>query len=180
MKLVLATPLFPPDVEEQALYVKECASRLAAGAQVTVITYGRIPEPVSGVTVVAIDKSASLPIRMVRFLVALVRHSKDADHLIAENGPSVELPVLVSRLFRRTPLVFHTSDTRSVAAAQKSLIRGTLQHLVRAGAQEAISTSPLPRPAILPFDPYPTEAFESYERSWEAHMHTLNGILYHD
>ena len=48
MTLVLASPLYPPDLAEPAPYTKELARRLSTTHTVIVVAYGRLPEKVPG------------------------------------------------------------------------------------------------------------------------------------
>ena len=60
MKIVLATPLYPPDTEPTALYC-ELAKRLGQEKhhQVTIVTYGA-PRTNTWVAIIAVDKNKPL------------------------------------------------------------------------------------------------------------------------
>ena len=172
MKIVLATPLYPPDIAEPAPYVKELARRLAPDHQVTVLAYGRLPEKVPGVTIVAADKRHPLLVRLFLYTIALWRAARSADLIYAQNGPSIELPVAVVNFFLRRPLMARWGDEAAHAYAQKKFMRRTMERLAFGGAK-TVMDSPLPRPEILPLEPRPTAALAAWEESWQAHVREL-------
>jgi hypothetical protein len=178
MKIVLATPLYPPDIAEPAPYVKELAKRLTGPYAVTIVTYGRLPEPVPYAQIVAVDKRQPLAKRLVVYARALWRAAKGADIIYAQNGASVELPIALMGLFLRKPIVIHQGDVAAHQFAQKHFIYGLIERLAYARARKVVTDSPLPRPEILPLEPYPTEAFEAYEESWKKHVRILAESLH--
>jgi len=175
MRILIATSFFPPDVEEPAPYVKELAARLMqAGHRVEVVLYGCLPERVEGVSLCAIDKRAPLAMRLVRYTRALIRAMRKADCCIIENGPSVELPLLVALLFVRTPYVVHEGDPRYRHALTTA--RGPARwfaRAVRAHARDVRADTPPTRPEVLPFTPPSAEAYKEYEQAWTAHLTAL-------
>lgn len=180
MRVILATPLFPPDIGGAAPYSKELAERLAkAGHAVTVVTYGHLPEPVEGVEIIPVDKRQPLPVRLFRFASELRQAVRRADIIYAENGPSVEVPLLLTLLFSRTPLIFHIGDPAAHEYAQQHFLRRMIENLVIRRAKTVIEEKPHERPEILPFQPYPQEELDAYERSWNAHMRKLTNTFTH-
>lgn len=193
MRILLVTPLYPPDIAELAPYVKELATRLARAHAVTILTYGHLPEVITGVTIATVEKSSLLPIRLFRFLVALKKHAEHTDVIYTQNGPSVELPILLLSLISRVPLYLRIGDRVSLKNSLRSTILKKLLmhtiHRVRAvfihsgddGANGfAVTCShidpilrPDSRPEILPFSEFPKEAFARFEDSWNTHITQL-------
>lgn len=176
-KILIVTPLFPPDIGGAAAYVKELATRLSEMRHVSILAYGHLPEKVDGVSVHTVDKRLLLPIRLLLFFIKLVRHARHADTLYVENGSSVELPVLVLHYLLRTPFVLHIGDPDARQNTSRKLFRGYIHRLLRTAAKTTIETSPKTRPEILPFRPFPQEAMDTYETSWKAHMTTVDHDL---
>ncbi len=171
MRILIATPLYPPDIAPSAPYVKELALRLSKHHAVTVLAYGHIPEIIPDVSIITVSKRAPLPVRILRFAKALLQNAHNADILIIENGPSVEVPFLLTGPFVRRKKIFSISDIVAKAHAQDSFLHGATLSLARHFAHETMGTDvfPLPRPEIHPFKQYPHEAFNAYEASWEKH-----------
>ena len=179
MKIVIATPLFPPDTGALAAYVKELARRLAQTHAVTIILYGRLPEQVEGVRFVCMDKRRPLPVRIVHFFFALRRAVRDADILFAENGSSTELPAALVVLVSGTPLVLHMGDPAAREYAHRRFTRRVIERFAMRCAREVIFENPMPKPEILPFEPKPEKELGTYERSWNAHMEKLENVFNH-
>lgn len=170
MRIVIATPLYPPDTAPQAVYVKELARRLSKEHSVTIVAYGSYPEEVPGVTIIAISKRQPKLLRILAFTRALYRATRAADMLYAENGPSVELPVGLLTLMPHPRLVVHMGDTDAFARTEISLPHGQLLKGMTRRAVHVETSSPLVRPEILPFKERPVSELTAYETSWEHHL----------
>jgi hypothetical protein len=165
MRILIATPLYPPEVADAAAYAKELATKLSKEHEVRVVAYAHLPEEVSGVRMIAIDKHAPRLSRLMKFRRAFALAARDADAVLAINGASVELPVLFNR--PSAPLVFCVADKAAHARG------GFLERLAFSRARAVIQNIPPRRPEILPLDPEPTEALAAYETSWNAHLSSL-------
>ncbi|MBP9749953.1 MAG: hypothetical protein KBD21_04460 [Candidatus Pacebacteria bacterium] len=171
MRIGILTPLFPPDVEEPAPYVKELSGRLGKEHEVTVLLYGHLPESVSGVTLLAIDKRTSILRRMFAYTRTLYRLARNVEMLFVENGPSVELPALLVHLTTGTPYILHEGDPRVVVALSHSNpLRTRFARAVRTHAHAIITDSPKPRQEILPFTPRPATELATFKAEWEKHL----------
>lgn len=179
MKIVLATPLYPPDIGEPAPYAKELARRLATAHTITVVAYAHIPENVEGVRMVSVDKRKPLPIRLMAYTLALYRAAREADCIYSENGPSVELPVSIVSFLTRKPLVVHLGDRAARARTNRNLIHRAIYRIFLGRAREVIEDIPPARPEILPFTPYPAEAFAAYESAWMRHSALVEEAVSH-
>lgn len=179
MRIAIATPLYPPDIAEPAPYVKELAARLAKHHTITVVTYGRFPEEVPGVRIVDVSKQRPLPIRLPLYAFALFRESLRSDIIYAINGASVELPTGIVALLSRKPLFAHMGDRPAHARAQNDRLLGSIERFFLARVNAVVSDTPLPRPEVLPFEPYPAREQEAYEASWKNHVERLEETFAH-
>jgi hypothetical protein len=193
MRILLVTPLYPPDIAELAPYVKELATRLAPTHTVTILTYGHLPEVIAGVAINAIEKSSILPVRLFRFLIALKKHAEHTDVIYTQNGPSVELPILLFSFISHMPLYLRIGDRVSLKnSLRHTVLKKLLMHTMRRartvfihrsddGADALVETCshihsmlrPDSRPEILPFAEFPKEAFTCFEKSWDTHVTEL-------
>jgi UDP-N-acetylglucosamine:LPS N-acetylglucosamine transferase len=195
MRILLVTPLYPPDIKEPAPYVKELATRMRHSAEVTILTYGHIPEAINGVRIFSVEKSAPLPLRLIHFTRALIRTMRDVDVVYVENGPSVELPFLIATFFHRPRLVLHMHDIVPLEHGKRNTVLALLTRVIcsrvdsvachKDTAPYAPSTSrtlvhPNGRPEILPFKDKDERAFTSYEDSWRVHMDELSTLFHHE
>jgi hypothetical protein len=177
MKVVLATPLYPPDIAPPAPYIKELATRLREWHDVHIITYGHTPEVISGVTIEAVNKRRRKVPRLISFTKALYRNSKQADVLFVENGLSVELPSLLCSFILKTPIVFHIGDVSANAKSQKRFLPRLIQGLLKKRSFKTISAIPMERPEILPFGE--RVDLKPYEHSWNEHVIFINQTFLH-
>jgi hypothetical protein len=196
MKIVIISPLFPPDIAPLAVYVKELAQRLSATDVITVLAYTHIPEKIPGVRILAIGKEAPLFVRLFRFFIALMRELRHADIAFIQNGPSVEAPMLLASLFSHTKFIVRIGDAVGLTNTlhhkrTTSILYALLKRASYTMYDPKISLpysetshmgkveTPTLRPEILPFQPYPTDAFDIYERSWKLHIEALKNIISH-
>jgi glycosyl transferase family 4 len=177
MRIVLATPLYPPDVAWPAPYTKELAHRLSPAYQVTIVTYGDLPEQIEGARIIATSKRRPLPLRLLSYTLALRRAAYTADLIYAENGASVELPLLLVKLMSRVPVILHLGDERSRRRAAQGGFLRMIENAAKKHAKKIVANSPAPRPEILPFEDYPTNAMAVYEASWQRHLEELGDIF---
>ncbi len=105
MKIVLATPLYPPEIGGPATYVKELAHKLRDEHEVTIVAYASTSEKVPGTTLITVSKRRALPVRLAKFTYELWRVSRRADVVYVQNAVAAGLPAVIVRLLTRTPVV---------------------------------------------------------------------------
>lgn len=179
MKLVFATPLYPPDIAEPAPYIKELATRMAKNHEITIVTYARFPEKIPGVRIFSINKRLPLPFRLIAYTFTLLRVLRTTDIIYAENGASVEIPVGVVSFFTRRPLIMHIGDAKAHKnATEKTLLKYT-ERFAFSCAKKVFTDTPPPCPETLPFSPTPEEKITTYRTSWETHIKNLENLFQH-
>lgn len=179
MRIVLATPLYPPEIAEPAPYIKELARRLTKSHEVTIVAYARLPEAVPGLRIIAVDKRRPLPLRLAAYMRALARAARDADVLYAENGASIEMPLGLLSLFTKRLFIVHIGDPAAHARAKTKMVLRNIEKFIFSRARNVITDAPLPRPEIMPFEPFPAEKFAAYEHSWNTHIRMLEDVFTH-
>lgn len=179
MKIILATPLYPPDTEPIALYCKELAKRLAQEKhhQVTVVTYSKLPEQIPGVAIIAVDKNKPLFIRIALYTLKLWRASQKADILYIQNGASVELPTLITTMITRTPFILFSTDKNVTKQAQKNHGHHMVNQAITRRARMVITEIPHEKPEIISFSPRPERELLEYKNSWTRHLQILSEII---
>lgn len=179
MKVLVATPLYPPDIAAPAPYIKELATRMAQTHTVTIVAYGHIPEEIPGVRIVVVNKRAPIFARLLRFFWVLFIEARSADCIFAENGRSVELPLVFAATLTRTPYILHLGDPTAEARSVRGL-SGFIDRTARRYARTVLKDLPLTRPEILPLDPRPESELQAYTASWDTHLAVVNAVLTHD
>lgn len=105
MKIVLATPLYPPEVGGPATYTKELCERLGEQHDITVVAYARNGEAYGTAKLIQISKDMSLPLRLIRFTIALYSAAKGARVIYAQNAVAAGLPAVIVGMLRRIPVI---------------------------------------------------------------------------
>jgi len=177
MRVLISTPLYPPDIEPQARYVKELAIRLSDTHEVTLLTYGRIPERIPRVTIHAVPKHIPLVVRLIVYTRALWSMQKSADAIFSENGASVELPLMLVSLLSRVPIVFHEGDVCAQERNKGDVLFKTIHRLAARGAKKLTGT-PLQKPEVFRHLPFPKTAYAAYADSWQKHILKVNRLLH--
>ena len=176
MRILIATPLYPPDTAPAAQYVKELALRLSHTHTITVLAYGELPEKVAGARIISVSKKRPLAVRLFAFTQALVQEVRRADIVYLENGASVQLPAFIVSFFTHAPHILHYGDT---LAAKRRGMTDVIDRITRTRVARIVRDLPQPRPEILPFASHPTKALDAYDESWTRHIQTLNEIFAH-
>ena len=105
VKIVLATPLFPPEIGGPATYVKELAERLRDTHAITIVAYASTAEKVPGTRLITISKRRLLPLRLLKFTYELFKAASDADVLYVQNAVAAGLPAIFVKMLTGKPVV---------------------------------------------------------------------------
>jgi hypothetical protein len=177
MKILILSPLFPPDIGTPAPYTKELMRRLK-GHIVTGLVYGYLPESVESVTITAVDKRTLIMRRLITYTKALVYARRDVDLIILNNAPSVELPMFLVSLFTKHTIVLCESDPLALKASSKGFYKLLHTILIRRSKKvivlpdETIYTTP----EHLPFRDVDTSITDIQNKWWHDHLHELTTI----
>ncbi len=105
MKIVLATPLYPPEIGGPATYVKELSERLCHTHEVTIVAYATTAEHIPGTHLVTVSKRQILPLRLLKFTYALFKATRGKDVIYVQNGVAAGLPAVIVSKLRNIPVV---------------------------------------------------------------------------
>jgi glycosyltransferase involved in cell wall biosynthesis len=120
MRIVIATPLFPPELGEPAPYVYALAKRLRTNHQVTILTYANHIEALEGVHIETIPKKTSLGVRIFFYTRALVRLARRADVIYAQRAVASGLPAYVASLVTRVPFAINFFEDEAWERLQRA------------------------------------------------------------
>jgi glycosyltransferase involved in cell wall biosynthesis len=101
MKILISTPLFPPEVAYPANFSKNLARHLSlCGYDVVLTTFSNHPEQIQGVTIYHVKKSQHLLLRMFKFYFVLIKNMWGRDLVILKQaGFSSFVTLLVAKTF---------------------------------------------------------------------------------
>lgn len=177
MKILVLSPLFPPDVGSPAPYVKELLYRLRAH-EAEALIYGYLPESVPGVSITAIDKRTWVIRRLISYTRAIIRSRAKVDLIILNNAPSTELPMFLVSLFTPNTIVLCESDPLAYKISNKGLY--TLLHKLTVRYVKKIVVLPeetlYKTPEKLPYNSVDSEVAQRQDAWWTAHIKELTII----
>lgn len=110
MRVLIVTPLYPPDLGKVAEYTNILAKKLSTNHDVSIATYGNLPESIPKFSVYCISKQLPRFIRLTRFTFLLWRIARNADFLLVSDGASVGIPSVIVSILRSIPLIRNVQD----------------------------------------------------------------------
>lgn len=173
MRIVVATPLYPPDPSPTAAYAKELARRLAGSHTVTVLAYTHLPESLRDVAVSEVPKNKSTIVRIALFLRELLAYDKQTDLVLAINGPSVDVPLFFYSILTGRPYVRLVQDTAAREKEAPSALRSVVGRVLDSKAQAVYTDFPEMRPEIHSVNQDEDKKLEHHEARWKAHLASL-------
>ena len=105
MKILIATPIYPPEIGGPATYVKELCEKLHKKYDITIVAYTDVRNPFPGTRLVSVSKRRPLPVRLSKFFLAILKESKDIDLIYVQNAMAAGLPVALASIIRRKPFI---------------------------------------------------------------------------
>ncbi len=105
MKIILATPLYPPEIGGPATYVKELAQRLREKYEIVIVAYASTSEKIPGTTLITVSKRRPLPVRLLKYTITLFHAARGAEVIYVQNAAAAGLPAIIVGKLRRIPVV---------------------------------------------------------------------------
>lgn len=96
MRIILATPIYPPDAGGPATYTVELATRLRGTHHVVVVAYTDNTAGVPSTHLIDVSKKYPLPLRLFNYYRALVREAKQSDLIYVQNAVAAGLPAVLA------------------------------------------------------------------------------------
>lgn len=133
MRILIATPTYPPERGYHATYIKELCPIMGKEHHLTVIAYvvvaySDIGTPSSEVKVLPIDKRRPLAIRLVKFFLKILKESRNNDLIYVQNTMAAGLPVALASFITGKPFVLKfVGDEAQERIAQSKLKKKNLK-----------------------------------------------------
>lgn len=105
MKIVLATPVYPPEIGGPATYTKELAERLRDDHELTIVALASTAENIPGIRLITVNKRQPLPMRLLKFTTKLFLAARKTDVIYAQNAVAAGLPAVIAGFCARRPVV---------------------------------------------------------------------------
>ncbi|MFA6501044.1 MAG: glycosyltransferase [Patescibacteria group bacterium] len=117
MKIIIATSLYPPEIDRVAFYCKSLAKHLSPKDQVAVLTYAGPVEKTSDFDLDAVNKHWPLLFRLLAYTYRLYFLAKKADIIYAQNSVAVTLPAIIVKSLLKIPVVINFSEDEAYKRA---------------------------------------------------------------
>ncbi len=123
MKILISTPLFPPENHYPANFSKDFAAHLQKmGHDIVVTTFSNFPEKVEYVKIVHVRKDKNIFLRMVLFFYQMIKHvGKQEVVVLKQAGFSSFLTVLVAKVFRIKVILKMKEDEAEVRIERQKI-----------------------------------------------------------
>jgi len=107
MKIIVATPLYPPEIGRLSIYTKDLVANLKASNELTVLAYANQVESEEGVNIFTINKAQPLTIRLLKYIWSLFKLAKQTDIIYAQNAVATGLPAIIVKYFTGKPVIIN-------------------------------------------------------------------------
>lgn len=133
MKIILATPVYPPEIGGPATYTKELALRLREEHKIIIVAYASTSEIIEGTTLFIASKRRPLPLRLLKYTLTLFNAARGADVIYVQNAMAAGLPAALVSMIRRVPLVLKfVGDEAWERASQERRTKKRLEEFLTA------------------------------------------------
>ncbi|MFA6307390.1 MAG: glycosyltransferase [Patescibacteria group bacterium] len=107
MKIIVATPLYPPEIERLSVYTRDLAKYLSVDNQLTILAYANQTEEDSNINIVKVNKNQPLLWRLFYYTWALLKLAKQADIIYAQNAVASGLPAIIVKYLSGKPVLIN-------------------------------------------------------------------------
>ncbi len=105
MKILIATPIYPPEIGGPATYTKELCERLHDKHQITVVAFTDNQEAFPQTKLISVRKRSPMPIRLLRFFFRIITEGKNMNVIYVQNAMAAGLPVALASKIIGVPFV---------------------------------------------------------------------------
>ncbi len=131
MKILLATPLYPPEIGGPATYITELTERMHETHDLSIVAFASTALPTPYARLLTVSKKRPLPIRLLKFTLVLWNASKGVDVIYAQNAVAAGLPSVIVGRLRRIPVVIKfVGDESWEKATQQKLTTKQLEEFL--------------------------------------------------
>jgi len=132
MKIIVATPLYPPEIDRIAGYSRQLARQLAKDNQVTVLAFGYKIIQEDNFHTVVVDKTKPLFFRLFNYTIKLLKLAKNHDVIYVQNAVASGLPaILVKYLTGKAVVVNFFEDEAFKRAVNWRLTDQSLENFLQ-------------------------------------------------
>lgn len=132
MKILLATPIYPPEIGGPATYIKELCERLHTKHEITVIAYTHKQEPFVGTRLIIVEKNQVLIKRLLKYTIELLKVVRGFDIVYIQNAMAAGLPTAIACTIFHVPFILKfVGDEAWERATQRRLTEKRLEEFLK-------------------------------------------------
>jgi len=110
MKIIVTTPLYPPEIAEPGPYTKEVSSKLKDKLELVVLTYANFTDNDQSPKIISVPKNLSTPIRLLKYFLKLLQISKNTELIYSQSGVAASFSSVLAGLINKKPVIFRYSE----------------------------------------------------------------------
>ncbi len=132
MKIIIATPIYPPEIGGPATYIKELCELIHQEHDITVVAYTDTGEAFPGTRLVSVSKRLPLLLRLIKYTLVLWKISRDQDLIYAQSSMAAGFPAIIVSQLRNLPCVIKfVGDEVWERATQRRLTTKRLEEFLQ-------------------------------------------------
>lgn len=127
-KVVIATPIFPPEIAEPAFYIKKISKPLSEKYKISIVAFSNFPKTIPDTKIIPINKNKIFIFRFSNYIKELYKESKNAEVIYSQNAVASGLPsVIVGYLLKIPVIIRFIGDEAWERATQLKLTEKNLE-----------------------------------------------------
>ena len=131
MKILIATPIYPPEIGGPATYTKELCKHFASFHDITVVAYTNTNKSFPDTKLISVNKQKPLIIRLIKYFLEILKIARKMDVIYVQNAMAAGLPVALASMFSGVPFVLKfVGDEAWERAAQLRLTKKRLEEFL--------------------------------------------------
>jgi len=131
-KIILATPIYPPEIGGPATYIKEICHRLNNAYDITVIAYTSEKNPFPGTNLISVKKEYPLLLRLLIYTYKIWKELGKSELVYVQNAVASGLPTAIACTLRRKPFILKfVGDEAWERASQRKATEKKLEDFLK-------------------------------------------------
>lgn len=114
MKIIITTPLYPPEIGDIAIYSEQLAKKLSLLHSVSLITYSNHPLHNSGFNLFYAEKNKNILERLLKYFKILIKETDKNDVIILQTGIGAALPAFIVSRLKNKRIIFRFFEDESL------------------------------------------------------------------
>ncbi len=110
MNIIIATSLYPPEIENLATYTKALTQHLKDKHNVFIVAYASVAVAIPNTTILTVSKKLPLPLRILKYIITLLKTARHADVIYVQNAVAAGLPAIIVQRLLKIPVILNFAE----------------------------------------------------------------------